>query len=1097
MNEAKRAPHTERKVRARGSALLAVLLLALAALTLTFGSSAAPIAVTVPYSTVAVADVDLDGDPLTGAWDGAVSAVVPLENGAASPYGTATLLAKHDGTYFYFRLDGKIDVSWTSAAGTHFWLGIEISPASASHHGGGTWDGVFFGLWDGTDYTPQPTYPPLPVDTNGFAKPPSKDASQDIVGKLRYSGTSAPYSFTAEWKKKLNTGDANDIAHAADGTTTYNFFVTTDSDGKGSSGGTIDHSVVTNTNTLKFAPPVVANTPPQADLTTPNGGERWSGNSPHAIRWNMSDAETASTSLKVWLNFSTNSGSSYSPISAAQGLSGLSNPCSYVWTLPTLDTAQARVKVTVVDAQGAAASDFSAADFTIDSTPPTVTAFNPPDGATNVNTATQVRIAFSEPMNTASAEQAFSLRRLDTGAYITGSITWSGNDLIFTPSSALAGGVVYRAQVNSTAKDRSDPGNSLGSVSQASFTTVDLTPPTIAAVSASPSPQEAGGAVNISASVSDNGMVAGVWVEVSGPGGAFLGNSSASYDPASGRYFHAATYTAPGTYGFEIAAQDAAGNWNVVPGSFVIVDTTTPTIQHVPATETLKDTPLRITAQITDFDAVSAARLDYTDVLGARSNVSMALNGTLYEATIPAQGQLGTLTYFLWASDPSGNAVRTPTVTVTVVGSDTTPPSISVVVAAPTPQDANLPVNISATVSDNTVLASVRVVITGPQGQLLGNFSMARLDASDIFYHERAYTGLGRYGFTVWATDGSNNAASSGGTFEIVDRLPPVMGTVQIAPPLTEAGQPVTISAAVTDNVAVLSVSVEIRDAGGGIVFTGALSEASGLYSAVATIRSLGTLTVTVTAQDSAGNVATSEGTLTVVDTQPPLAAAGPSGEVWIGSVVLLNASASSDNSAIVNFTWSFAYNGSDVVLNGPLASFRFDLGGSYNITLRVVDAAGLEATATLVVVVTSDVTPPPAAGNVAIAPAVEGCLRISWDSSTAADLSGYRLYRWNGTLANFELVTELPTGTTSYTDCGLAEDAVYSYWVVAIDSSGNPSAPSPIVSGKTSASLASGTDWTPFVEAAIVVALLFAVIVAVLRAGEKKRGGTPPLPPR
>lgn len=215
----------------------------------------AAVTITVPYSSTAVADGDLDGIPSTGAWSDALSTTIPLENGEASPYGTATLYIKHDGTNVYYRIDGSIDVPWISATANHFWLGIQISPTGTSHHGGGSWDGIYFGLWDGTDYSPSPTYPPTPVDTNGFGKPPVKDVSQNAIGAMRYSGSAAPYSFTAEWKRALNTGDLNDIAFVADGVTTYNFFVTTDSNGRGSSGGNIDHSVVTNLNTMKLASP--------------------------------------------------------------------------------------------------------------------------------------------------------------------------------------------------------------------------------------------------------------------------------------------------------------------------------------------------------------------------------------------------------------------------------------------------------------------------------------------------------------------------------------------------------------------------------------------------------------------------------------------------------------------------------------------------------------------------------------------------------------------------------------------------------------------------------------------------------------------------
>jgi len=220
----------------------------------------AAVTITVPYNTTPVVDGDLDGYPNTGAWGDALSTTIPLENGAASPYGTATLYIKHDGTNVYYRIDGSIDVLWESATGNHFWLGMEVSRTGTSHHSGSGWDGIFFGLWDGTDYSPAPTYPPTPVDTNGFGKPPAKDATQNVLGAMRYSGSAKPYSFTAEWKKALNTGDSNDIALVADGTTTYNFFVTTDTDGKGSSGGNLDHSKITNLNTMKLAsapPPVV------------------------------------------------------------------------------------------------------------------------------------------------------------------------------------------------------------------------------------------------------------------------------------------------------------------------------------------------------------------------------------------------------------------------------------------------------------------------------------------------------------------------------------------------------------------------------------------------------------------------------------------------------------------------------------------------------------------------------------------------------------------------------------------------------------------------------------------------------------------------
>ncbi len=1085
---------TDRRSTGRFAVIAATVLL-LASLTLLFGQNAAAVSITVPYAG-AVADVDLDGNPATGAWGDALSVTIPLENGEASPYGSATLYAKHDGTYVYFRIDGSMDVAWTSAAGNHFWLGMQLSPTGTSHHGGGTWDGTFFGLWDGTDYSPQPVYPPSPVDTSGFQKPPAKDAVQDAAGRMRYSGSVAPYAFTAEWKKKLVTGDANDVILTADGTTTYNFFVTTDSDGRGSLGGAIDHSAVTNSNTLRLALPAGPNTPPQVDLTSPNGGEIWSGGSVHRIWWNMSDPETATAALKVWINYSADGGNTYAPMSGAQGLTGLSNPCSFSWTVPGSSTTQARVRVTVLDAQSASGSDSSLANFVVDATAPTVTALNPADGTTGVSVSTQVRASFSETMDPASSQQAFSLTRVDTGAPVAGTFAWSANDLIFTPSSALAGGVVYRTQVAATAKDASNPGNALGSASTATFTTADTTPPTISSASAIPSPQEAGGRVNVSAAVTDNGVVAQVWIEIREPGNVLVGNFSATSDPGSGRYYHDAAYSPPGAYSYRISAKDAAGNWNSVAGSFSVVDTTPPTIQHTPVTQAVKDAAIPITAVITDVDAVSNARVDYTDVLGVRSNVSMTLNAGLYEYSLPAQTQLGSLTYFLWARDPSGNAARTPTYVVNVVSSDTVSPSISNLVAAPPVQNATLSVNVSATVTDNIGVQRVDVLVTDPLGLPVGNLSMVRFGATDTYYLERAYSTLGTYGFSVWAVDASNNAASASGSFRVVDLQAPTFQSVSVVPTAAEAAQAVSISANVTDNVAVSEVRITLRGPTGNLLLDQPLALSSGTYSIDFVPTGLGNLTFVLTATDGAGNTATYSGNLSVSDTQPPIAVAGPDVTVWVGTTVAFDGSSSHDNFAIANFTWSFLYNGTDILLYGAVSEFTFAVVGQYAVNLTVLDVAGLSDTSAMNVTVTSDTTPPPAPANLVVLSTGPACLRLTWDVSSASDLAGYRVYRWNRTTASFGLVANLPADATTYTDCGLEDDTVYSYWVIAFDSTGNPSAPSSIDDGRTSAPVPVGPSLDMMYQSLLAILAVVALILGVLWFEErgKKRSRGPKL---
>ena len=91
--------------------------------------------------------------------------------------------------------------------------------------------------------------------------------------------------------------------------------------------------------------------------------------------------------------------------------------------------------------------------------------------------------------------------------------------------------------------------------------------------------------------------------------------------------------------------------------------------------------------------------------------------------------------------------------------------------------------------------------------------------------------------------------------------------------------------------------------------------------------------------EDLAGNFNhSSVRVLAVMDNDLPYADAGPDQTVKTGEKVNLNGTGSSDNIEIVNYTWSFYYEGSTVLLYGPFQSFIFDKLDNYSITLTVVD---------------------------------------------------------------------------------------------------------------------------------------------------------------
>jgi hypothetical protein len=108
-------------------------------------------------------------------------------------------------------------------------------------------------------------------------------------------------------------------------------------------------------------------TPPLLTLTSPLGGEVWDQGSSHAVTWTASDDQDPSTSLVVFINYTSSAGSGTicGPIPGSPG------PCA--WIVPTIVATDVVVNGTVVDTGGLKGWDQSG-PFTIQAppnTPPT------------------------------------------------------------------------------------------------------------------------------------------------------------------------------------------------------------------------------------------------------------------------------------------------------------------------------------------------------------------------------------------------------------------------------------------------------------------------------------------------------------------------------------------------------------------------------------------------------------------------------------------------------------------------------------------------------------------------------------------------------
>lgn len=132
-----------------------------------------------------------------------------------------------------------------------------------------------------------------------------------------------------------------------------------------------------------------------------------------------------------------------------------------------------------------------------DSIPPTVINKSPADGATGVPINTSLSLTFSEPMNEASVEAAFS-----ASPAVTCTFLWDSTSTLMTcdPTADLSYGTSYTVTLGTGAQDAN--GNALAAAHSFGFTTAmapDTTAPTITAVT--PTHQSVGAARNTNISV--------------------------------------------------------------------------------------------------------------------------------------------------------------------------------------------------------------------------------------------------------------------------------------------------------------------------------------------------------------------------------------------------------------------------------------------------------------------------------------------------------------------------------------------------------------------------------------------------------------------
>ncbi|GAA1627125.1 Ig-like domain-containing protein [Georgenia ruanii] len=112
-----------------------------------------------------------------------------------------------------------------------------------------------------------------------------------------------------------------------------------------------------------------------------------------------------------------------------------------------------------------------------DTTPPTVTAVAPADGATGVSRSTPVTATFSEPINPATVSSS-TVTLAGPAGTVPASVAAADQTATLTPGSALAAGTRYTVTVRGGSGGVKDlAGNALAADKKWSFTTSSSTPP--------------------------------------------------------------------------------------------------------------------------------------------------------------------------------------------------------------------------------------------------------------------------------------------------------------------------------------------------------------------------------------------------------------------------------------------------------------------------------------------------------------------------------------------------------------------------------------------------------------------------------------------
>jgi hypothetical protein len=359
---------------------------------------------------------------------------------------------------------------------------------------------------------------------------------------------------------------------------------------------------------------------------------------------------------------------------------------------------------------------------TRDETPPTVLGFTPANGQTGVGPNPPITVTFSEAMDANTINTStITLKVASSGAAVAGTVTYAAATHVatFTPSAPLSAPVTYTIGVSTGVKDVA--GNALATAASSSFTTADLTPPTVT----NKTPADL--ATNVSTNTTVTATFSKAMDQTTINTSTFTLRVTATNAPVAGTVAYnpstgtatftpsaplssVTTYTATVTTG----VKDTFGNAMTSPvnWTFSTADVTAPTAAVTAPSNGQTNVPTNTTITVTFSEPMDPATVSGAITL-KNTNTSAAVAGTVaytagttvatFTPTVAlANGTNYTVTVATSAKDVSGNPLAAQVVSTftTAPAPDTTAPTVVSTTPDPPPATPPTTTTVTATFSE-------------------------------------------------------------------------------------------------------------------------------------------------------------------------------------------------------------------------------------------------------------------------------------------------------------------------------------------------------------------------------------------------------------